>query len=145
VGLSLLLGDAGARPGLLDLLDRGRLGGLLAGEQVGLRAGLRLVALGVGDPLDVGIQLGLAVLGLLLQHGLLGLGAGEALGLLGLGARTADTGVGVGGVGVERGLLDEVRLLVGDVLLGDRAVRVRLRDLGCLTLRLDLGRAEGLD
>src|SRR5690606_22276294 len=96
VGLGLLLGDAGACLGLLDLLDRRRLGGLLAGEQLGLGAGLSLVALCVGDALDVGIQLRLPVLGLLLQNGLLGLGAGEVLGLLGLGARPTDTGVGVG-------------------------------------------------
>src|SRR5690606_1589534 len=85
------------------------------------------------------------VLGILLQHGLLGLGAGEVLGLLGLGARAADAGVGVGGVGVERGLLDQVRLVVGDVLLVDRAVGVGLRDLGGLALRLDLRGAERLD
>ncbi len=124
VGLRLLLGDAGARLGLLDLLDRRRLGRPLTRVELGLRAGLRLVPLGVRDALDVGVELRLLVLGLLLQHGLLGLGAGELLGLLRLGTCAADAGVGVGGVRVERGLLDEVRLLVGDVLLVDRAVGV---------------------
>src|SRR5690606_11371356 len=90
VGLGLLLGDAGAGLGLLDLLDRGGLRRLLAGEQVCLGAGLGLVPLCVGHALDVGVELGLLVLRLLLQHGLLGLGAGQLLGLLGLGASATD-------------------------------------------------------
>src|SRR5690606_3854319 len=89
ISLSLLLGDAGARLGLLDLLDGGGFSGALTSVELGLRAGLSLVALGVGDALDIGIQLSLPVLGLLLQNGLLGLGPGEVLGLLGFGASAA--------------------------------------------------------
>ena len=67
------------------------------------------------------------------------------LSLFGLGAGATDTGIRIGGIGVQRRLLDQVRFLVRDVLLIDRAVGVGLRNLGGLAFGLDLGCAERLD
>jgi hypothetical protein len=100
---------------------------------------------GVGDLLDVGIQLGLLVLGALQQHRLLTLGAGERFGLLGLGAGATDLGRRGGGVLVERGLLDEVRLVGRDLAGAHLAGGVDAGDLGLAAHALDLGRAEGVD
>src|SRR5699024_881902 len=145
LGLGVRLGALldGTGIGVCDLGAGLGLTALLVG--VRLRLLLAAVELGVGDALDVRVQLRLLVLGLLQEHFLAGLLTGEGLGLLGLCLGTAHLGLGVGAVGVQRLLLDEVLLLVADPLLGDRALGVGLADLGRLALRLDLRRAEGLD
>src|SRR5699024_3502544 len=132
-GSGIGVGDLGAGLGLTALL-------------VGIRLRLLLAAveLGVGDALHVRVQLRLLVLGLLLEHLLAGLLPGEGLGLLGLRPGAAHLGLGVGAVGVQRLVLDEVMLLVADALLGHRTLGVGLADLGRLALRLDLSGATVL-
>src|SRR5699024_2634295 len=133
-GAGIGVGDLGAGLGLTSLL-------------VGVRLRLLLAAveLGVGDALDVRVQLRLLVLGLLQEDFLAGLLTGERLGLFGLCLGAAHLGLGVRAVRVQRLLLDEVLLLVADAFLGHRTLGVGLADLGRLALRLDLRRAEGLD
>ena len=139
------LGAQACRLGLL----RGDLGAGLGGLHLAVGGGvgrtLTLVERGIRDLLDVGVELRLLVLGALQQHRLLALGAGEGLGLIGLGAGASDLGRRGGGVLVERGLLDEVRLIGRDLPGAHRARRVDAGDLGLAAHALDLGRAERVD
>src|SRR5699024_7601886 len=122
IGLGAHLHGAGI--GLGDLRTGLRLPALIVGCGVGVL--LAAVQIGVGDALDVRVQLRLLVLRLLLQHFLARLLAGERLGLLGPRTGTAHLGLGVGAVRIQRLLLDEVLLLVADPLLGHGALGVGL-------------------